>query len=393
MDTSITETRRAEVVVLHPPIEVWHALTRPGNLSYWIADHAEIDLRVGGVFNLRLGPQAELRARIERLVEGRRLVLRPTNRLDDARIEIDLIKLAAAETRVCVDHPDPEHADAWHEALENLRSVWETGVDLREARRGVLGVGVDELVETQRPFPGVPEGIGARLTAIVEGGPADLAGLRRGDIVVAMDNAPVRSGREFAQRLQALRPGTAVRLEAVREGQRRAFEATLAERPGRRDPAPAQIEVLRAVRESIDAADRALAESVQGLGDADAYRPEAAGHWSVAQVLAHLSVSERMLQCWLDEAIRGGRPLADVESCSAPWKLGAVLSDRPGVAELLVRVRRDEAETLAMLEGVPADVVAFKARWARVAHTALDYHGHSTDHLAQIARIRMAIGA
>lgn len=393
MATPLTETRRAEVLVRHPPIEVWQALTRPGYLSYWIADHAEIDLRVGGVFNLRIGREVELRTRVERLVEGRRLVLRPTNRGDDARIEIDLIKLASAETRVCVDHPDPEHADAWHEALENLRSVWETGIDMREARRGVLGVGVEDVPESERPIRGVPESEGARLTAIAPGGPADRAGLGRGDIIVALEGAPVPSGRDFVQRIQALRPGTVVRVESVRDGERRGVEVTLGDRPDRLAPPPPQIEVLRVVRASIEAADKALTEAVQYLSDADAYRPEAPGRWSVAQLLAHLSVSERMLQCWLDEAIRGGHPTVESDSCNAPWKLGAVLSDRPGLDELLERVRRDEAETLALLEGVPADVVAFKPRWARVAHSALDFHGHSADHLAQIARIRKAIGA
>ncbi len=393
MDTPLTETRRAVVVVRHPPIEVWHALTRPGYLSYWIADHAEIDLRVGGVFNLHVGPQVELRTRIERLVEGRRLVLRPTNRGDDARIEIDLIKLASAETRVCVDHPDPEHAAAWHEALENLRSVWETGVDMREARRGVLGVEVDDVSEADRPVRGVPEGVGARLTAVLATGPADSAGLRRGDIIVAMEGAPIRNSRDCVQRVQELRPGAMVRVDSVRDGERRTVEVTLGERAGRKDPAPPQIEVLRVVRAAIEAADNSLAEAVQDLSDASAYRPEAPGKWSVAQVLAHISVSERMLQCWLDEAIRGGRPVLDSESCVAGWKMGAVLSDRPRLEDLLARVRRDEAETLALLEGVPAEVVAFKARWARIAHIALDLHAHSSDHLAQIARIREAIGA
>jgi uncharacterized protein YndB with AHSA1/START domain len=389
----LTETRRAEVVVQLPPIEVWRAFTRPDYLSYWIADHAEVDIRVGGVYNLRAVPWLDLRARIERVVEGRRLVLRPVNAPDDARIEVDLIKQAAAETRICIDHPEPDLHAPLREALENMRSLWEHGVDLREARRGMLGVGIDDLPAGERPVPGVPEDVGARINAVVTGGPAERAGLARGDIVVAAGGEPVRGRQDLVGLIQAIGPGQTLRLEIVRQGERLAVAPVIAERKHRTQPPPSQIELLQTLREAVAAADTKLADALRGLSDGDAYRPEALGKWSVAQVLAHLSVTERMAQCALDEAIRGGNPRPSDEVFDSPWKLGAVLAERSGVAELLARLRRDEAETLALLEGVPADVVTFRPRWARVAHLALDYHTHSEDHLQQIARIRKAISA
>jgi uncharacterized protein YndB with AHSA1/START domain len=357
----LTEIRRAEVVVQLPPIEVWHALTRPDYLSYWIADRAEVDLRVGGVYNLRAVPWLDLRARIERLVEGRRLVLRPVNTADDARIEVDLIKQAAAETRVCVDHPEPELHGLLRQALENMRSLWERGVDLREARRGMLGVGIDDLQPADRPIQGVPEDLGVRISSV--------------------------------RLIRATDPGRILSLEIVRQGRRHPIEAAIAERMHRTQPPPPQIQLLRMLHELVAAADEKLAQAVHGLSDTDAYRPEAPGKWSVAQVLAHLSVTERMTQCMLDEAIRGGCPGPDDVAVASSWMLGAVLTERPGVADLLARLKRDEVETLALLEGVPAEVVAFRPRWARVAHLALDFHTHSEDHLPQIARVRKAISA
>lgn len=389
----LIETRRAEVVVQLPPIEVWYAFTRPDYLSYWIADHAEVDLRVGGVYNLRAGRWLDLRSRIERLVEGRRLVLRPVNTADDARIEVDLIKQAAAETRICVDHPEPHLHAPLREALENMRSLWERGVDLREARRGMLGVGLDDLSPGDRPLEGVPEGLGALISSIAAGGPAELAGLERGDVVVAVSGEPVRGRQDMVRHIRARGPGESIPLEVVRQGERMAVEPVLSERTHRMQPPPSQIDLLDMLREAVAEADQKLIEAVRDLSDADAYRPEAHGKWSVAQLLAHLSVTERMTQCALDEAIRGGNPHPVDEVVASPWKLGAVLTERPGVTDLVARICRDEAETLALLEGVPAEVVAFRPRWTRVAHLALDYHTHLEDHLPQIARIRGAIGA
>jgi uncharacterized protein YndB with AHSA1/START domain len=293
MATSHQQSLRAETVVALPPIEVWQAFTRPVHLFYWLGEPVEVDLRVGGAYIVRGTHGIRLDTTVERVVEGRRLVLRPTRRGDDARIEIDLVKLSGAETRVCVADPDSEDETPWRLALENLRSVWERGIDLRESR-------------------------GA--------------------------------------------------------------------------PPPSRDSLIRTIRESAVEGAAKLEAAVRGLLDADAYRAEGPDAWSVAQVLAHLSITERMLQCWLDQAARGERPAIHSDPCTDVSRIAGVLEGRPTIRQLLDRIRRDEAETVAFLSHIPASVAAFKPRWGRVAFTALDYHAHTKDHLGQIARIRTAIG-
>jgi hypothetical protein len=104
-------------------------------------------------------------------------------------------------------------------------------------------------------------------------------------------------------------------------------------------------------------------------------------------------VTERMLQCWLDQAARGGRLEIDSDGVTNSSRIAAALEGRPSVRALVSRLERDEQETLAYLAHLPASVTGFKPRWARVALIALDYHAHSEDHLGQIARIRAAIKA
>jgi len=292
-----------------------------------------------------------------------------------------------------VADPDAEDVAPWHEALENLRSVWEHGIDLRESRLAVMGVGPRDLAPSDRPIPGVPPGVGVRLNAVLKAGPAEKSGLRAGDVVISFDGAIVRNGEELVSAIRQRRPGDAVDVRAVRDGKESPYSVTLACRKGREKPPPGPDRMIRILRDAVKEADARLEAAVEGLSDADAYRPEGPGAWSVAQVLAHLSITERMLQCWLDQAARGERPAIDSDPCTDVSRIAGVLAHRPTVRELLERIRQDERETIAYLSHIPASVAAFKPRWGRVAFTALDYHTHSDDHLGQIARIRAAIGA
>jgi serine protease Do len=62
-------------------------------------------------------------------------------------------------------------------------------------------------------------------------GPAAKAGIRQGDIIVAVDGRRVNNWNDFIRELFAKRPGDRVRVEVARNGDRRTVEMTLAERP------------------------------------------------------------------------------------------------------------------------------------------------------------------
>jgi serine protease Do len=62
-------------------------------------------------------------------------------------------------------------------------------------------------------------------------GPAAKAGIRQGDIIVAVDGRRVNNWNDFIRELFAKRPGDRVRVEIARNGDRRTVEMTLAERP------------------------------------------------------------------------------------------------------------------------------------------------------------------
>lgn len=72
---------------------------------------------------------------------------------------------------------------------------------------------------------------GARILAVDEGGPASVAGIGPGDVVRAVDAAPVGTLADLARLLDAAGPGTTVTLEVHRDGAVRSVAVTLAEFP------------------------------------------------------------------------------------------------------------------------------------------------------------------
>ncbi|MGH2786013.1 MAG: S1C family serine protease [Actinomycetota bacterium] len=97
----------------------------------------------------------------------------------------------------------------------------------------------DQIISTGRaqlPFLGIsgqnlPEDRGALIQEIVSGGPAGRAGLREGDIIVALDGQTIHSMDELISTLIQKQVGQIVRITYERDGDRRTAEARLAARP------------------------------------------------------------------------------------------------------------------------------------------------------------------
>jgi serine protease Do len=66
---------------------------------------------------------------------------------------------------------------------------------------------------------------------VAANGPAARAGIRQGDIIVAVDGRQVNNWNDFIRELFTKKPGDRVRVEVARNGDRRTVEMTLTERP------------------------------------------------------------------------------------------------------------------------------------------------------------------
>jgi putative serine protease PepD len=96
-----------------------------------------------------------------------------------------------------------------------------------KAEHAYLGVSTqDDTVKD-----GTAQRAAASVTQVVSGTPADKAGLRRGDAIVAVDGEPVDSGLSLVAQVRERGVGDKAKLTIVRGGQRQDIEVTLASKP------------------------------------------------------------------------------------------------------------------------------------------------------------------
>jgi serine protease Do len=102
--------------------------------------------------------------------------------------------------------------------------------------RGFLGVQPQAITADMVDNLGLKSTKGALLADVVKDSPADKAGLKPGDVVVALNGKPVNDNNQLTRDVGVIPPGNTVKLEVVREGKSRVVEAKLAERPDEQEP-------------------------------------------------------------------------------------------------------------------------------------------------------------
>ncbi len=106
-----------------------------------------------------------------------------------------------------------------------------------KVRRGYLGVNIENLdFRAQQAF-GLPTGQGALVIQVNQGTPGADAGLEHGDVILHVDGHPVGTTRDLIDYVSDQPPGSQVRLEVLREGQRIDRTVTLGERPNAEEAA------------------------------------------------------------------------------------------------------------------------------------------------------------
>ncbi|MCA1585942.1 MAG: S1C family serine protease [Acidobacteria bacterium] len=100
-------------------------------------------------------------------------------------------------------------------------------------RQGFLGVGSTTVRIPERQRGGRTEQHGLLITSLVEGGPAEAAGLLLGDVITVFDGAPVREPDELVTLLRGDKVGRAVTVTVLRGGVAQEVPVTVGERPRR----------------------------------------------------------------------------------------------------------------------------------------------------------------
>jgi Do/DeqQ family serine protease len=120
--------------------------------------------------------------------------------------------------------------------INMARAVMDQIIEYGEVRRGRIGIAVQDLTPEIATALQVGTSEGAVVAQVEPGSPAERAGLRRGDVVVAIDGVQVHSSTQVRNHVGLKRVGQAVALTIERDGSRRVLTATIQDdqRSGRR---------------------------------------------------------------------------------------------------------------------------------------------------------------
>lgn len=101
--------------------------------------------------------------------------------------------------------------------------------------RGWLGIEIQELTPRLAESFGLNKMQGLIIAGVFRNGPAHLAGLQPGDIMLSINDQPILDGRKSMTEIARFRPGATVKVKVLREGEELLFEASIGERPKTRN--------------------------------------------------------------------------------------------------------------------------------------------------------------
>src|SRR5437762_5376428 len=105
--------------------------------------------------------------------------------------------------------------------INMARQVMDQLINYGEIKRGRIGVAIQDLTPDLAQALGTRHTQGAVIARVEPGSPAERAGLRTNDLVVAINGAPMRSGTELRNRVGLSRIGDEVELTVERGGAER----------------------------------------------------------------------------------------------------------------------------------------------------------------------------
>ncbi len=92
--------------------------------------------------------------------------------------------------------------------------------DFGTVQRGILGIGIDEVNDELAKDLGLASVTGVHVTRVTKGSGAFDAGLKRGDVIISINNLKTGTIPELQEKVARYRPGNKVEVEYIRSGKK-----------------------------------------------------------------------------------------------------------------------------------------------------------------------------
>jgi membrane-associated protease RseP (regulator of RpoE activity) len=135
---------------------------------------------------------------------------------------------------------EEDKADGWQWNERNGEEGEDRGVERKanrfkferaDAKGGFLGVQVQSLTRSLMRARDLESDKGALVNRVEDEGPADEAGIRRGDVIVEVDRKPIDDASELTKVVRDMEPGDEATVVVIRDGRRKTIDVKLGKRP------------------------------------------------------------------------------------------------------------------------------------------------------------------
>lgn len=111
------------------------------------------------------------------------------------------------------------------------KTIMEQIIATGSVQRGWIGVGVQDMTPEIAESFKIPGTRGTLITEVFRGTPADRGGIKAGDVLVAVEGAPVTDSANMLNLIAALKPGSEATLKVMREAKAIELRVTVGKRP------------------------------------------------------------------------------------------------------------------------------------------------------------------
>jgi len=119
--------------------------------------------------------------------------------------------------------------------INMAKNILDDLISGKEIAYGWLGVGAQDITPEMAAYFNLPDQKGALVAQILPDSPAKKAGLQEGDVIKKFNGKEVANVHDLLKEVGNAKIGEAVRIEAVREGKTRTFNAEIVKRPSREE--------------------------------------------------------------------------------------------------------------------------------------------------------------
>ncbi len=384
-----------EVFVLVPVKQAYRAFTNSTSLREWLCDVATIEAHPNGRMYLWWRGDFYSSGHYLELDENKRVRFRWFSNTDSAPTEVTVsVSEKAGGTLIQLAHEVPDDpawtpkvksfGEDWADSLRNLKSVLETGIDLRIAERPMLGIMPGGFTAEQAMALGIPVREGLRLDGVVEGMGAQRSGLQRDDVIVEMAGHPIRSdANSLPTAIAGKKGGDHIDVVIYRGPEKKNIDLELTKRPMPEVPFNAK-ELANRARKLYEAGLVEVEKCFENVTDEQAMAKPDPKEWSALETVAHLIQGERFNQAFLTSLIDGYEITADGFGSNVDALVAATVQANPSVALMLSLLRRTVEETLAYVAMIPDEFIANKGSYYRFGSELLQPNFHLTGHTEQI---------